>query len=205
MLGLRKEPPLAPQVLEEAAEWLMRLSERELSEHERAEWERWKVSSPEHDRAWSRAQLLQSKLGGLPPSLAMSALDRPNSPERRAALGKLAILLAVMPVGWGSWKLAQSQQWSAPRTDPGRWLAYHPEHRNRHRRSVRRPPTAYSPARRRNPGADRRGHGHPAPTFSDQHSPGTHAGAGYTLYRTGIEPTHSPRGARRRGERDIGR
>lgn len=120
MLGLRREPPLDPQVLEEAAEWLMRLSERELSEHEHAEWERWKVSSPERDRAWSRAQLLQSKFGGLPPSLAMSALDRPNSPERRAALGKLAILLAVMPVGWGSWKLAQSQQWSADyRTDVG--------------------------------------------------------------------------------------
>jgi len=35
-------------------------------------------------------------------------------------LGKLAILLAVMPVGWGSWKLAQSQQWSADyRTDVG--------------------------------------------------------------------------------------
>ena len=71
MLGLRKEPPLDPQVLEEAADWLMRLSERELSDHERAEWERWKVSSPERDRAWSRAQLLQSKFGGLPSSLAM--------------------------------------------------------------------------------------------------------------------------------------
>ena len=120
MLGLRREPPLDPQVLEEAAEWLMRLSERELSEHERAEWERWKVSSPERDRAWSRAQLLQSKFGGLPPALAMSALDRPDSPERRAALGKLAILLALAPAGWGSWKLAQSQQWSADyRTDVG--------------------------------------------------------------------------------------
>ncbi len=43
----------------------------------------------------------------------MSALDRPSNPERRAALGKLALLLAVMPVGWGSWKLAQSQQWTA--------------------------------------------------------------------------------------------
>lgn len=113
MLSLRKEPPLAPEVLEEAAEWLMRLSENDLSDSERAEWELWKVSSPERDRAWARAQLLQSKLGGLPPSLAMSALDRPSSPERRAALGKLALLLAVMPVGWGSWKLTQSQQWTA--------------------------------------------------------------------------------------------
>ncbi|NWC86969.1 FecR family protein [Pseudomonas reactans] len=113
MLSLRKQPPLAPEVLEEAAEWLMRLSEGGLSDHERAEWERWKVSSPERDRAWARAQLLQSKLGGLPPALAMSALDRPSHPERRAALGKLALLLAVMPVGWGSWKLAHTQQWTA--------------------------------------------------------------------------------------------
>jgi len=113
VLSLRKQPPLAPEVLEEAAEWLMRLSEGGLSDHERAEWERWKVSSPERDRAWARAQLLQSKLGGLPPALAMSALDRPSHPERRAALGKLALLLAVMPVGWGSWKLAHTQQWTA--------------------------------------------------------------------------------------------
>ncbi|NWN48136.1 FecR domain-containing protein [Pseudomonas sp. MAFF 301514] len=113
MLSLRKQPPLAPEILEEAAEWLMRLSENDLSDHERAEWEHWKISSPERDRAWARAQLLQSKLGGLPPSLAMSALDRPSHPERRAALGKLALLLAVMPVGWGSWKLAQTQQWTA--------------------------------------------------------------------------------------------
>lgn len=113
MLSLRKQLPLAPEILEEAAEWLMRLSENDLSDHERAEWERWKTSSPERDRAWARAQLLQSKLGGLPPSLAMSALDRPSNPERRAALGKLALLLAVMPVGWGSWKLAQTQQWTA--------------------------------------------------------------------------------------------
>ncbi len=113
MLSLRKEPPLPTEVLEEAAEWLMRLSENDLSDSERAEWQRWKVSTPERDRAWARAQLLQSKLGGLPPSLAMSALDRPSYPERRAALGKLALLLALMPVGWGTWKLAQSQHRTA--------------------------------------------------------------------------------------------
>ncbi|WP_445178408.1 FecR domain-containing protein [Pseudomonas sp. McL0111] len=113
MFARRNEPPLDPKVLEEAAEWLMRLSENDLSDTEHAEWECWKVSSPERNRAWSRAQLLQSKLGGLPPSLAMSALDRPSNPERRAALGKLAMILAVLPAGWGSWKLAESQQWTA--------------------------------------------------------------------------------------------
>ncbi|MFJ7311576.1 FecR domain-containing protein [Pseudomonas sp. NPDC098747] len=113
MLTRRKEPNLDHQALEEAADWLIRLSESELSDTERAEWECWKVSSPERGRAWARAQLLQTKLGGLPPSLAMSALDRPSSPERRAALGKLAMILAILPAGWGSWKLAESQQWAA--------------------------------------------------------------------------------------------
>ncbi|MBV4476793.1 FecR domain-containing protein [Pseudomonas sp. B2M1-30] len=113
MLTRRAEPPLDPSILEEAADWLMRLSEHDLTDTERAEWECWKVSSPERSRAWSRAQLLQSKFGGLPPALAMSTLDRPSNPERRAALGKLALLLAAVPTGWGTWKLAQSQQWSA--------------------------------------------------------------------------------------------
>ncbi|WLH70932.1 FecR domain-containing protein [Pseudomonas sp. FP2309] len=109
----RNEPNPDHQSLEEAADWLIRMSESALSDTERAEWEAWKVSTPERSRAWSRAQLLQTKLGGLPPSLAMSALDRPSSPERRAALGKLAMILAILPAGWGSWKLAESQQWSA--------------------------------------------------------------------------------------------
>lgn len=113
MLSRRHEPHLDHQALEEAADWLIRMSEGELSDSERGEWEYWKASTPERGHAWARAQLLQSKLGGLPPSLAMSALDRPSSPERRAALGKLAMILAILPAGWGSWKLAETQQWSA--------------------------------------------------------------------------------------------
>lgn len=113
MLTRNSEPPPDHTALEEAADWLMRLSEGELNDQESAEWERWKTSSPERSHAWARAQVLQNKLGGLPPSLAMSALDRPSSPKRRAALGKLAMLLAILPAGWGSWKLAEIQQWSA--------------------------------------------------------------------------------------------
>ncbi|WP_242206169.1 MULTISPECIES: FecR domain-containing protein [unclassified Pseudomonas] len=113
MLARRNEPHLDQQALEEAADWLIRMSDGELTDSERGEWECWKASTPERARAWARAQLLQTKLGGLPPSLAMSALDRPSSPERRAAMGKLAMILAILPAGWGSWKLAESQQWSA--------------------------------------------------------------------------------------------
>jgi transmembrane sensor len=113
MITRRSDSQLDPKVLEEAAEWLMRLGESDLSDTERAEWECWRVSSPERHLAWARAQLLQSKLGGLPPSLAMSVLDRPSHPERRVALGKLAAILALLPASWGGWKLVESQQWSA--------------------------------------------------------------------------------------------
>ncbi len=113
MLTQRNASPPKQLALEEAADWLIRLSEGELNDREHAEWEHWQASTPERSRAWARARLLQSKLGGLPPSLAMSALDRPHSPERRRALGKLAMILAILPAGWGSWKLAESQQWSA--------------------------------------------------------------------------------------------
>ncbi|WP_025129109.1 FecR domain-containing protein [Pseudomonas sp. PH1b] len=118
MLARPGEPSLKHQALEEAADWLIRMGEGELSDPEQAEWERWKASTPERGHAWARAKLLQSKLGGLPPSLAMSTLDRPSSPERRAALGKLAMILAVLPVGWGGWKLADSQQWTADYRSP---------------------------------------------------------------------------------------
>ena len=104
---------LDPQALEEAAEWLVRWSERELGACERAEWEQWKASSPERSEAWARAQLLQSRMGGLPPTLAMTVLDRPRSPQRRAAIIKLAMLLAVLPAGWGGWQLTRRQQWTA--------------------------------------------------------------------------------------------
>lgn len=101
------------QALEEAADWLIRLSEGGLNEHERAQWLAWQVSSPARSQAWERAQLLQGKLGGLPPTLAMAALDRPASRERRALVGKLAMLLAVLPAGWAGWQVLDNGHWSA--------------------------------------------------------------------------------------------
>ncbi|MEX3776870.1 FecR domain-containing protein [Pseudomonas sp. MYb118] len=113
MLSRRNEPQLDLQAVEEAADWLIRMSEGDLCDADRAQWEQWKTSTPERVLAWDRAQLLQGKFGGLSPSLAMATLDRPDSPGRRAAIGKLALILAILPASWGSWKLAESQQWSA--------------------------------------------------------------------------------------------
>lgn len=99
--------------LDEAADWLMRLNAGDVTEHDRAEWALWRSSSAEREQAWQRAESLLGKLGGLPPAIAMSALDRPDSPSRRAAIGKLAALCAMAPLAWATWQVSQRQGWSA--------------------------------------------------------------------------------------------
>ncbi|WP_433740287.1 FecR domain-containing protein [Pseudomonas putida] len=102
-----------PVALEEAAEWLMCLSASDVSDEDRAAWAIWRNSSPERHQAWCRAELVMGKLGAVPPSLAMRTLDRPTSPSRRAAVAKLAAILALAPLGWSSWRLTEQQGWTA--------------------------------------------------------------------------------------------
>lgn len=104
--------------LEETAEWLMRHSEGSLSEHELAQWQQWRASSAEREYAWRRAESLLGKLGGLPPELAMPALDRPANPQRRVMLGRLAALLALAPATWVGWQLNERQGWTADYHSP---------------------------------------------------------------------------------------
>lgn len=103
-----------PRVLDEAAEWLMRLNASDASEKDNIACESWRKLNPENTQAWARAELLLSKLGSLPPQLSMPALNRskrnaPFNSSRRVVLGKLATLLAVIPAGWSGWQLAETQ------------------------------------------------------------------------------------------------
>lgn len=106
-------PPIPPTVLEQAADWLTQLNASTATEADRQACERWRQADPEHARAWARAELLLNKLGNLPSGLAMPALDRPRGAGRRAAMAKLAGLLAAVPAGWMGWRLAQRQGWTA--------------------------------------------------------------------------------------------
>lgn len=112
------ETPLQARVLDEAAEWLMRLHDSGATEADRAACERWRQADPQHALAWERAERLLGKLGGLPAALAMPALDRPRSlrAQRRAAVARLAALLAVAPAGWLAWQAwyaADQRGWGA--------------------------------------------------------------------------------------------
>ncbi|MCY1390507.1 fec operon regulator FecR [compost metagenome] len=109
----KRNAPIDADALDEAAEWLMCLSASDVTDAERAAWAIWRNSSPERDHAWRRAELLMGKLGGLPPTLALSTLDRPVDPGRRAVITRLAALLALAPASWAGWKFTEEQGWMA--------------------------------------------------------------------------------------------
>ena len=101
------------RVLDEAADWLMRLHDGDVSDADRAACERWRKAHVDHAMAWERAELLMGKLGGLPAALAMPVLQRADRSGRRAAVAKLAALLAIVPAGWLGWKVSEGQGWTA--------------------------------------------------------------------------------------------
>lgn len=98
-------------ILDQAAEWLVVMHAGAVSADDRRAWMDWRARSAAHEQAWLRAERLLGTLGDLPPALAMPALDRPGS--RRAALAKLAALLAVAPVAWGAWRWSEAEGWTA--------------------------------------------------------------------------------------------
>jgi transmembrane sensor len=112
--------PIDVRILEEAAEWLMRLHASSATEADCEACLRWRERDPEHARAWARAELLLQKLDGLPPALAMPALNRSSKFQRRAMLRKLALLLAAAPLGTAGWRTAKARGWIADyRTNTG--------------------------------------------------------------------------------------
>lgn len=100
---------VSPKALEQAAEWLVRLQDGATSA-DHAACEQWRSSDPQHALAWERAEKLMSKLGTLPPELAMPVLSRaPGS--RRAAVTRIVALMLTVPAGWAAWRYAESQPW----------------------------------------------------------------------------------------------
>lgn len=96
--------PLDPRVLEQAADWAMRLSEHGGAE-DRAACERWQRQHPDHARAWQRVEELLGTLKTIPPRVARPVLERPRYPGRRLALKHLGACAIAAPSGWLAWQL----------------------------------------------------------------------------------------------------
>lgn len=86
-------------ILTEAATWLMEMHEGPLDAARRRKLAQWRQRSPEHERAWSRAALLQETFAALPPG-ASNALKQVGPTGRRKTIKLLAYALTLGPAGW---------------------------------------------------------------------------------------------------------
>lgn len=104
---------LSPAVLEQAAEWMMRLHE-DASVAAHQQWRRWHDAHPDHIRAWQRAEQLMTLTAQVPAPLAQRALQVPASRGRRAVLRSVAgVLLGVPLGGLLAWRLWDQAAWDA--------------------------------------------------------------------------------------------
>jgi len=87
---------ITAEVARQAAHWHMLMLDPGLSPAEHEACARWRAATPEHERAWQKAQRVQARLGLLPPQLAMGTLNR----ERRQALKQLMVLALIAPAGY---------------------------------------------------------------------------------------------------------
>ena len=91
-------------LLGEAADWLVCFQSGEVTERERAQFERWRARSPLHAAAWQRAEAVLGDFAGLPADTARQTLSRLKPPRRRQAMQVLGLMLAAAPAGWLAWR-----------------------------------------------------------------------------------------------------
>ncbi|CAM3354919.1 FecR domain-containing protein [Bordetella flabilis] len=89
-----------PDVIREAARWLVRLHSGEAGPEDHAALERWRRTDPRHELAWQRAECLSREFGAIPPRLGVPVLTRRSGLNRRALIKTLAVLGTALPVGW---------------------------------------------------------------------------------------------------------
>ena len=107
----------AQQILAEAVDWSMRLSQDELSAQDLLELTAWQERSPLHGKAWQKIQQLNGTFAALPTELARPVLNQSTSTgwlKQRPLL----YLLACVPVLYLANQLNQQQQWGADYRSP---------------------------------------------------------------------------------------
>ena len=110
-MPVHPEPtPLSPQLLGEAADWIMLLRFGTASERERLDFERWRTRSPAHIDAWRRVESMLGTFDQVPSDVGRHALQSLRSMNRRRALRLLASMLVALPVGW---LLSRRSSWDA--------------------------------------------------------------------------------------------
>ncbi len=96
---MQSEPSglVPPEILEEAADWIVRLQSEPDFPGRMAELDHWRARSPVHALAWQRAEAVLGSFQQVPPVLGRQTLKRLSTLERRRVLHVLGLLMAGVP------------------------------------------------------------------------------------------------------------
>jgi len=100
------------QILEQAVDWSMRLSQGELDEQDLAALAAWQQQSPLHLKAWQKMQQLQQTFEQLPTAVARPVLNQ-SSGSGWLKRSHYILLLATLAGLYLVYDLNQQQQWTA--------------------------------------------------------------------------------------------
>ncbi|MDH6590321.1 transmembrane sensor [Variovorax sp. TBS-050B] len=109
----RGETDLDPQLLSEAADWLLTLRYGDEAQKAQAGFDRWRRQSPAHGAAWARAEALLGVFAQVPAGIGRDALQAMQRPSRRRGMGMLGALLVAAPAGWLAWRHMPWREWTA--------------------------------------------------------------------------------------------
>ncbi|MNF56580.1 fec operon regulator FecR [compost metagenome] len=109
-------PSIDPQILGEAADWLVQLQSGAATAEDHRAVAQWRTRSAQHAQAWQRAEALLGDLRAVPGTIAsdtLQRLSRNKSMGRRQALHRLGLFLLAGPAAWIAYHELPWQQWSA--------------------------------------------------------------------------------------------
>ncbi|WP_395608343.1 FecR family protein [Pseudomonas sp. B22129] len=120
------------QIEEQAAEWMLRLSEGELSEAQRQAFERWKQQGPQYASAAARMEAVISRMQALrghkaPARAALGAAFAHQHARRRKNTVRALLLAASLAIPAAAVVVSPyPQRWMADvRNGPGQWQTLH--------------------------------------------------------------------------------
>ena len=99
---------VSPKVRREAVNWLVELQSDIVTNETRDQWQKWRMSHPDHEYAWQQIEVFSRKLRGLSSPLAHATLTPPHSVSRRRAVKALTILIFL---GGGTWLTGEERFW----------------------------------------------------------------------------------------------
>lgn len=110
----RTSGPIDPATVRRASEWMARLWSGTASEADLQACARWRAEHLDHDRAWSRLQIMEAKLGlAASPGAGRVLLETPSKGRRRA----LQALGLAVAAGGTALVLREADSWQAALAD----------------------------------------------------------------------------------------